>query len=93
MASAMGGLISITGPEDGPPCKVGVAITDVSAGTLLQGAITAALFARERTGRGQKLDTSLLEAQVFLCHKHCYNGLGSYVGKYCEQLLNWRSAT
>lgn len=64
MISALGGLMSITGEEAGPPCKVGVAITDVATGILAQGAISAALYARERTGRGQKVDLSLLETQV-----------------------------
>eukprot|EP01116_Phalansterium_solitarium_P006138 TRINITY_DN18443_c0_g1_i1.p1 TRINITY_DN18443_c0_g1~~TRINITY_DN18443_c0_g1_i1.p1 ORF type:complete len:491 (-),score=130.88 TRINITY_DN18443_c0_g1_i1:329-1801(-) len=64
MASAMGGLMGITGPENGEPVKVGVAVTDITAGLFAHGAILAALYARERTGRGQKVDTSLLEAQV-----------------------------
>jgi len=62
--SALGGLMGITGEPDGPPVKVGVAITDVTTGISAQGAICAALFARERTGRGQKIDLSLLETQV-----------------------------
>lgn len=60
----MGGLLSITGPETGEPCKPGVALTDVSAGLFCHGAIIAALYSRDRTGKGQKLETSLLEAQV-----------------------------
>ena len=64
MVSAIGGLISITGPESGEPVKVGVALTDVCSGLFANGAITAALYAREKTGRGQKIDTSLLDSQV-----------------------------
>jgi len=60
----MGGLLSITGAEDGSPAKVGVAITDICAGLFCHGAIIAALFSRDRTGKGQKIDISLLEAQV-----------------------------
>jgi crotonobetainyl-CoA:carnitine CoA-transferase CaiB-like acyl-CoA transferase len=62
--SAFGGLMGITGETDGPPVKVGVAITDVTTGISAQGAICAALFAREKTGQGQRIDLSLLETQV-----------------------------
>jgi formyl-CoA transferase len=62
--SAVGGLMWITGERDGTPCKVGVAITDVLTGIYTSGAITSALLWRERTGRGQYLDVSLLDAQV-----------------------------
>jgi formyl-CoA transferase len=54
----------ITGERDGNPCKVGVAITDVLTGVYASGAITAALLWRERSGRGQYIDCSLLDAQV-----------------------------
>jgi len=56
--------MGITGEPDGPPVKVGVAITDVATGLSAQGAICAALYAREKTGRGQRIDLSLLETQV-----------------------------
>ncbi|MCK4461308.1 MAG: CoA transferase, partial [candidate division Zixibacteria bacterium] len=62
--SAVGGLMYITGEKDGNPCKVGVAITDVLTGTYASGAITSALLWRERSGRGQYLDISLLDVQV-----------------------------
>ncbi len=62
--SAVGGLMGITGEPDGNPCKVGVAITDVLTGVYASGAITSALLWRERSGRGQHLDISLLDAQV-----------------------------
>lgn len=61
---AWGGLMSVTGMPDGEPTKVGVAIVDIVAGLMLGKAILAALFARERTGVGQRLETSLLEAEV-----------------------------
>jgi crotonobetainyl-CoA:carnitine CoA-transferase CaiB-like acyl-CoA transferase len=64
IVQAWGGLMSVTGWPDGEPTKVGVAIVDVLAGLMLGKAICAALYARERLGIGQKLDTSLLEAQV-----------------------------
>ena len=62
--SAVGGLMHITGEPEGSPCKVGVAITDVLTGVYASGAITAALLWRERSGRGQYIDCSLLDAQV-----------------------------
>ena len=62
--SAVGGLMYITGEQHGKPCKVGVAITDVLTGVYASGAITAALLWRERSGKGQHLDISLLDAQV-----------------------------
>ena len=61
---AWGGLMSVTGPADGEPSRVGVAIIDVVAGLMLGKSIAAALYARERTGRGQRIETSLMEAEV-----------------------------
>jgi crotonobetainyl-CoA:carnitine CoA-transferase CaiB-like acyl-CoA transferase len=61
---AMGGLMSITGPTEGPPSKVGVAVVDLTTGMMAANALLAALYARERTGAGQHVDTSLLETQV-----------------------------
>jgi succinate--hydroxymethylglutarate CoA-transferase len=54
----------LTGPEGGPACKVGVAVTDIATGLYVHGAVMAALFARTKTGRGQRIDTSLLECQI-----------------------------
>ena len=62
--SAVGGLMWITGEPYGDPCKVGVAITDVLTGVYASGAITSALLWRERSGRGQYLDVSLLDVEV-----------------------------
>jgi crotonobetainyl-CoA:carnitine CoA-transferase CaiB-like acyl-CoA transferase len=64
LVSSVGGLMSITGEQEGNPVKVGVAITDVVTGVYAQGAIVTALYARDRTGRGQRIDLSLLETQV-----------------------------
>ena len=61
---AWGGLMSITGSADGEPSKVGVAIIDIVAGLMLGKSIAAALYARERTGKGQRIETSLMEAEV-----------------------------
>ncbi|KAF9434938.1 hypothetical protein BGZ76_007157 [Entomortierella beljakovae] len=64
MIEAEAGLMYITGEENGPPVKVGVAVTDLTTGLYAHGGILAALFARNRTGLGQHVDCSLLESQV-----------------------------
>ncbi|MDP8206858.1 MAG: CaiB/BaiF CoA-transferase family protein [Candidatus Electryonea clarkiae] len=62
--SAVGGLMYITGEQEGDPCKVGVAITDVLTGVHASNAIIASLLWRERSGRGQYIDCSLLDIQA-----------------------------
>jgi len=66
IAQGMSGLMSITGEEDGPPLRVPLPISDLCGGMFAAIGILAALAARERTGRGQWVDTSLLEAPVAL---------------------------
>jgi crotonobetainyl-CoA:carnitine CoA-transferase CaiB-like acyl-CoA transferase len=66
IVQAMGGFMSLTGPEAGEPFRAGIAITDLGAGMFAATAILAALFARERTGDGQRIDISLLDTQVAL---------------------------
>ncbi|KAJ8691176.1 hypothetical protein PTI98_010771 [Pleurotus ostreatus] len=58
-----GGLMHITGEPDGPPCKVGVASTDIATGLYAHGAIMAALISRQRTGKGVWVDCSLFDTQ------------------------------
>lgn len=60
----MGGLMSITGEAGGPPIKVGVAIADISGGMFAANGIVVALYNREKTGKGQMVDVSLLDSQV-----------------------------
>ncbi|XP_052094956.1 succinate--hydroxymethylglutarate CoA-transferase-like [Mytilus californianus] len=64
IVSGVGGLMHITGPEDGDPCKVGVAMTDLSTGLYAHGAILAAVLQRQITGRGQHIDCNLFSTQV-----------------------------
>jgi crotonobetainyl-CoA:carnitine CoA-transferase CaiB-like acyl-CoA transferase len=64
IAQGMSGLMSITGEPDQPPVKVGVPIADLNAGLLAAYAILAAYIHRLRSGRGQHIDTSLLEAGI-----------------------------
>lgn len=61
---AQGGIMSITGPVEGPPMKVGVAIVDITAGLYAAVAILAALHERQRSGQGQFIDIALLDSQV-----------------------------
>jgi formyl-CoA transferase len=85
--SAVGGLMWITGERDGNPVKVGVAITDVLTGVYASGAITSALLWRERSGRGQHLDISLLDAQV--------SGLANIASNYLvagKEATRWGTA-
>jgi crotonobetainyl-CoA:carnitine CoA-transferase CaiB-like acyl-CoA transferase len=58
----MSGMMSVTGEPDGPPEKVGYAVTDMGAGMFGAIGVLAALLARGGTGKGQWVDTSLLEA-------------------------------
>jgi crotonobetainyl-CoA:carnitine CoA-transferase CaiB-like acyl-CoA transferase len=64
VVQAAGGIMSITGPENGEPAKVGVGIADVMTGMYSDIAILAALRHRDRTGRGQHIDMALLDCQV-----------------------------
>jgi crotonobetainyl-CoA:carnitine CoA-transferase CaiB-like acyl-CoA transferase len=66
IAQGMGGLMSITGHAGGGPVRVGIAINDTSAGLLLANGIVLALLDRERTGVGQWVSTSLIEAQIYM---------------------------
>jgi crotonobetainyl-CoA:carnitine CoA-transferase CaiB-like acyl-CoA transferase len=60
------GLMSITGPEGGPPYKVGVAVIDIVTGIYACNAITASLFHRDRTGEGASIDCALFDTGVAL---------------------------
>jgi crotonobetainyl-CoA:carnitine CoA-transferase CaiB-like acyl-CoA transferase len=61
---ALSGLMNITGPVDGPPCKVGVAVTDVLTGLYAAVAVLACLHARQRSGHGYAIDLALLDCAV-----------------------------
>ena len=66
VAQGVSGLMSVTGEPGGPPVKSGVPLTDLGAGLFALAGILAALHHRDRTGRGQHIDTSLLEAGLAL---------------------------
>ena len=64
VAQGEGGIMSVTGEPDGEPMKVGVAIVDITAGLFAHSGIMAALYVRERTGQGQRVDVSLLSSAL-----------------------------
>ncbi len=66
IAQGMGGLMSITGLPGQGPVRAGIPIADLAAGVLCAQGILLALFERERSGEGQWVTTSLLQAQIFL---------------------------
>lgn len=66
IAQGVAGIMSVTGETGGSPVKAGVPVTDLSAGLFALTAILAALHYRERTGKGQQIDTSLVDAGVAL---------------------------
>jgi crotonobetainyl-CoA:carnitine CoA-transferase CaiB-like acyl-CoA transferase len=61
-----GGLMSITGDADGPPYRLGVAISDIVTGMFAAQGITMALLGRARTGRGQQVDIGMLDSTTAL---------------------------
>ena len=64
IAQGMSGLMSVTGEPEGAPAKSGYPVTDLGAGMFCAYGILTALLAREKTGRGQRVDTSLFEAGI-----------------------------
>ena len=66
VAQGMSGIMSVTGLPDAPPVKVGVPITDLAAGMYGANGVMAAYIYRLKTGQGQHVDTSLLEAGIAL---------------------------
>jgi formyl-CoA transferase/CoA:oxalate CoA-transferase len=66
VVQAEGGLMSLTGPGDGEPFRLGVAISDIVSGMFAAQGIAMALLARMRTGRGQRVDIGMLDATAAL---------------------------
>lgn len=79
VSQAASGLMNLTGFPDGPPTKAGSALGDSVGGTFAFGAIMAALFHRERTGKGQQVDISMIDcifSLIFDEPMDCYEQLG-----------------
>src|SRR5206468_2987018 len=66
IAQGMGGLMSITGLPGQGPVRVGIPVADLCAGLFAAMGIMVALLEREQSGKGQAIDTSLLQAQIFM---------------------------
>jgi CoA:oxalate CoA-transferase len=66
IAQAMGGLMSVTGHEGGPPTRAGSSIGDLGAGLFTAIGISSALFDRARTGKGMQIDVAMLDCQIAL---------------------------
>lgn len=64
VVQGMGGLMSLTGVPGGPPVRVGTSVGDITAGLFAVAGILGALHDRQRTGRGQMVDISMLDCQV-----------------------------
>jgi CoA:oxalate CoA-transferase len=70
LAQARSGVMSITGDADRPPLKAGAPIGDLVAGIYGAVGALAALHERERTGKGQRVEVAMLDAQVAMVHYH-----------------------
>lgn len=79
VGQAMGGLMSLTGEENRPPVKIGVAISDIFAGMYAAIGILSALITRKQTGQGQMIDVSLLDGLVSILSHQAGNYLVSGV--------------
>jgi len=64
LVQAMGGVMSITGWPESPPTRVGLSMGDITAAVFLSTGLTSALYQREKTGLGQKVDVSMLDCQL-----------------------------
>jgi crotonobetainyl-CoA:carnitine CoA-transferase CaiB-like acyl-CoA transferase len=81
-----GGLMSITGAADGQPYRLGVAIADIVSGMFAAYGVSMALFARERTGKGQEVDVAMLDSVAALLTYQAGNFFAS--GKVPSRLGN-----
>lgn len=75
IAQAESGFFSLTGEPDGPPYKSGAPVMDLSCGMMTSNAVLAALLARERSGRGQRVEVCLYDTAVFMGGHYVMNYL------------------
>jgi CoA:oxalate CoA-transferase len=86
VVQAVSGLMSITGYPDGPPTRAGISVADLTAGLYTFSAIASALYARERTGQGARIDISMFDgmlsymlhgAMEYVAHRRTLGRLGN----------------
>jgi CoA:oxalate CoA-transferase len=75
IVQAMGGVMSITGSEGGEPTRIGASLGDIIAGIFTAWGVMLALYHREKTGEGQKVDVGMLDCQVAILE----NAIARYV--------------
>ena len=76
VVQAMGGIMSLTGHPGSPPTRVGTSVGDLTAGLFATIGIAGALYDRKKTGKGMKVDVSMLDCQVAILE----NAIARYVG-------------
>lgn len=72
VAQAMGGMMSLTGPDADTPTKVGPGVGDIFAGLMMSFGVMAALRQAEATGKGQFVDVAMYDAMISLCERAAY---------------------
>ena len=77
MVQAYSGLMSTTGEPDRTPLRIGFSLVDITCGWVAYGGIMTALYQREKTGKGQYVEASLLEGMVSAASYHIVNYLGT----------------
>ncbi len=77
LIQAMSGLMSVTGESDGPPTKVGIAISDLVTGLYASTGVLAALHHAKQTGQGQHIDLALLDCQMAIMSNQAANTLAT----------------
>lgn len=82
IVQALGGLMSVTGTPDGPATKAGTSIGDITGGLFLLAGVASALYQREKTGRGSKVDVAMLDGQIAILEAAVvrYTGTGQTPG-------------
>ena len=77
VVQGMGGLMSVTGQPDSEPTRVGTSIGDITAGLFTAIGVNAALYDREKTGKGTFIDVSMLDCQIAILE----NAIARYLSK------------
>ena len=77
VVQGMGGLMSVTGQPDSEPTRVGTSIGDITAGLFTAIGVNAALFDRQKTGKGMYIDVSMLDCQIAILE----NAIARYLSK------------